>query len=159
MPLSPTTHSEIAEGYAHLRRSQMRPTHIGIAAEFARERRRQMRASVYCRRRWLYCFATWRLLLREWRRLAALRQLRPLLKIMYARWRLEADVRIRAMMLLQRWRDTRMVHARRRRPARVLIRRSIEEWWTYMLVRRASQGGVTYPLRTLLESRLRRAIG
>ena len=123
MVFGPTTLSGIAEGYARARRSQLR-------------------ADAYFRKGRRYFFAACHLLLRQWRRLVVLRAFSPLLRMMFPRWRLEADVRIRAMMLLRRWRDARMVHARRRRPARVLIRRSIEEWWTYMLVRRASRGGV-----------------
>ena len=143
MPRNPTTHSGIAEGYAHLRRSQMRPTHSGIAEVYARERRRQMRTGVYFRRCLLYLVATWRLLLREWRRLAALRQLKPLLRVVVWRcWRLEAAVRKRAMLLVRRWRRDRMVRARR--GERVLIRRSLEEWRTNMLVYRSMRNEVLW---------------
>ena len=149
----------------------------GIAHEFACQRRRQQREYMFYDRRRQQLLQQWRLMLLERRRIAhefACAR-RHLLHLMLHKWRIwihlflmesvwqiwrrEAGVRLRAMAALRRWRDARMVQARRRRPARVLIRRSIEEWWTYMLIHRAARGGGTYPLRTSLEAMLGRAIG
>ena len=123
----------------------------GIAEVFARARRRQLRADVFLRRWNVFVCrrrhrngAACHLLLREWRHFVVMRVLSPLMRVVFQSWRLEADVRIRAMMLLRRWREPRMLQARRRRAARVLIRRSLDEWFMHMLVCRASRGGVTY---------------
>ena len=96
----------------------------GLAEVFARARRRQ--------------------LAQQWRRRTCLRLFSPWMRVVFRSWRLEADDRIRAMMLLRRWREPRMLQARRRRAARVLIRRSLDEWFMHMLVCRASRGGLTY---------------
>ena len=65
-------------------------------------------------------------------------------RIYFLRWRRAADVRIRAMHILRRWREPRMRAARRTREARTLLRRALEEWFTDMLVHRAMRGGFTY---------------
>ena len=160
----------------------------GIAQGFACQRRRQQREykviSMFCDRRRQEFLKHWRYMLLKWRVCILLAKMKSvwqiwrrrhllhimlhswrvwvhltLVKFVWQTWRREANVRIGAMAALRRWREPRMVQARRRRHARVLLRRSLEEWWMYMLIHRAVRGRGDYPSRTYLEACLGRAIG
>ena len=159
-----------------------------FACQRRRQQREYKVISMFCDRRrqeflkhWRYMLLKWRvciflakmksawqiwrrrhllhIMLHSWRVWVELLPSLTLVKFVWQTWRREANVRIGAMAALRRWREPRMVQARRRRHARVLLRRSLEEWWMYMLIHRAVRGRGDYPSRTYLEACLGRAIG